>query len=117
MTRSCMLTSPRLQILQKNDIICIFHVPWLTATGYSDDLDTFLDKLHKLQVLDLHLSVLEPYDLHLLHTSMNRSYCLRIYFANFRSDPERSKEFNYERLRPVRYIYRDPLHEIFKDAV
>ena len=65
-------------------------------TGYLGDLDTFLDRLHKFEILDLHLSVFHPYDLRVLLAAGCHLYSLWNYFDRFRSDPERSKEFHHE---------------------
>jgi hypothetical protein len=62
--------------------------------GFSD-LNTFLDFLHKFDVFDLHHSV-QPYDLRDLLATMSLLSHLSYYFRQFRSDPERSREFHYE---------------------
>ena len=60
------------------------------------NFDIFLDDLHKFEVLDLNLSVFQPYDLRVLLATIGDHFILRDYFKNFRSSPERSKEFHYE---------------------
>jgi len=61
---------------------------------HSDGLDTFLDNLHKLEVLDLHLSLFQPHALRPFLVTINPHFCLSLYILEFRSDPERSKEFH-----------------------
>ena len=57
----------------------------------------FLDEIHKYGIVDLHLSVFQPHDLHVLLVSITSfPDHLAKYFEKFRSDPERSKEFHYE---------------------
>ena len=63
---------------------------------YLEELDKFLNHLHKFEIMDLHLSVFQPYDLRVLLVAMSDHYWLSYYFHDFRSDPERSKEFHYE---------------------
>ena len=60
------------------------------------DLDRFLNHLHKLGVLDLHLSDFQPYDLSVLLAATINFPSVWYYLKNFRSDPERSKEFYYD---------------------
>ena len=68
----------------------------------SRDLDTFLNNLPKFEVLDLHLAVFQPYDLRVLLATIGHLRSLWNYFNNFRSDPERSKQFYSEGgLRPA----------------
>ena len=62
---------------------------------YSMNLDEFLDNVHKLGGIDLHLSIFQPYDLRVLLATIWHCRFLPNYFKNFRSDPERSKEFHY----------------------
>ena len=62
----------------------------------SKQLDKFLSHLHKFEILDLHLSIFQPYDLRDLLVTMSPLYWLSYYLHGFRSDPERSKEFHYE---------------------
>jgi len=45
----------------------------------SRDFNMFLDNLHKFEVLDLHLSIFQPYDLRILFTSM----CHFIYLSGY----------------------------------
>jgi len=59
-------------------------------------VDAFLDDLHKFGVLDLQLSIFQPYDLRDLLVAIGPFHSLSIYFGNFISDPDRSKEFHYE---------------------
>ena len=61
------------------------------------DLDKFLDNLHKYEVLEPHFSVFQPYDVRVLFaTTEHFSSKLSHHITDFRSDPERSKEFHYE---------------------
>ena len=60
------------------------------------DLDEVLDDLQKFEILDLHLSVFQPYGLRVLLVAIRHVSSVFMYFKNFRSDPERSKEFHYE---------------------
>ena len=63
----------------------------------SIDLVLNLEELGMFGILDLDLSIFQPYDLCLLLGTIgwNFSHLWR-YFMNFRSNPERSKEFYYQ---------------------
>ena len=58
------------------------------------DVDRFLDELHELKALELHHSIFQPDDIRLLLFTVNQSFSFGHYFSGFRSDPERSREFN-----------------------
>ena len=63
---------------------------------HSVDLDGFLNDLHKLEILDLQLSIFQPHDPRVLLFAMNHLHPLSNYFKNFISNPERSRDFHYE---------------------
>ena len=60
------------------------------------DFNTFLDYLDKSKIFGLQLSIFHPYDLRVLLNILYNWSLLSFYFKNFRSDPERSKEFYYK---------------------
>ena len=60
------------------------------------EFDAFVGNLHKFKVFDLHLSFFPLDDLRVLAFTMNRWSDLSHYFRDFRSRPERSKEFYYD---------------------
>ena len=58
----------------------------------------FLNILDKYKIFSLHHSIFQPYDLRvLLSARATHLFPLWGYFHKFRSDPERSREFHYEK--------------------
>ena len=60
------------------------------------EVDPFLHILDKFKIFDLHHSIFQPDDLHALFATITYWSPLLDYFREFRSDPERSREFYYE---------------------
>ena len=68
-------------------------------------LDVLPDYLCRLGILDLHLSDFQPYNLCFLLAARCHLNSFRNYFAGFRRDPERSKEFHFEYFRWPGYAF------------
>ena len=60
------------------------------------DLDPFIDMLHEFKIFDFDLSAFQPDDLRVLLVTLKTFSGLSSYIKNFRSDPERSREFHHD---------------------
>ena len=69
------------------------HLLWTVVEGLpsTPDLDTGLDILHIIKILDLHFSVFQPYSLRAILVALRRGSSMCPHVGSFRSDPNEAK--------------------------